>query len=129
MQKVTRYVKFYILVPIYILFGGCKRLEIFAHTEKGADTYCIYKIGDVKNTGSKPSLKKGDLICLYCSGAPHCVLYTKQWIKLVNVEGNPGQNQIFIKSDTGIAYYLETENPAASCTTCPGMNKFELLPN
>jgi hypothetical protein len=99
---------------------------MFPHTETGTDTYCIYKIGAVKNTGTMQALKKGDVICLYCSGPSHCILYAKQWIKVVD---RPVLGQIVIKKDIGISYYLETDDPSASCTSCPGINKFELLPN
>jgi len=99
---------------------------MFPHTEKGMDTYCTYKIAAVKNTGSMQALKKGDVICVYCSGPFHCGLYIKQWIKVVD---KPVLGQIVIKKDIGISYYLETDDPSAPCTNCPNMNKFELLPN
>ncbi len=135
MKKATAQTK---LFNIYACFGviicllmlaSCKRLEIFLHTEKGSDMYCVYKIGDVKNTGKMHALKKGDIICLYCAGADKCVLYTKQWIKLYQVSNYPNSGQVFIKTDTGISYLLETDDPSATCTTCPGANKFELFNN
>ena len=80
-----------------LMLVSCKRLEIFAHTEKGSDPYCVYKIGEVKNTGTMRALKKGDIICLYCAGANNCVLYTRQWIKLYLVSNNPNSSQLFTK--------------------------------
>lgn len=118
-----------IAITCLFILGSCKQLEMFRHTEKGTDTYCIYKIREVKNTGTMQALKKGDVICLYCRGPLHCVLYTRQWIKVYDIEGgDPWLGQIYIKKDTGISYYFETDDPNASCTSCPGINKFELLP-
>ena len=119
-----------IAIACLFIFGSCKQLKMFSHTEKATDTYCIYKISDVKNTGTTQALKKGDVICLYCRGPFTCLLYTKQWIKVYDVQGgDPWMAQIHIRKDIGISYYLETDDPAASCTSCPAINKFELLPN
>ncbi len=30
---------------------------------------------------------------------------------------------------TGISYLLEADDPSATCTTCPAVNKFELFNN
>ena len=111
------------------MFTGCKPLEMFSHTESGTDTYCVYKIISVKNTGTMQALKKGDIICLYCALSDHCVLYTKQWIKVYEVTGDPTPGHIFIKKDTGISYYLDSDVPSSSCTSCPSTNKFELFRN
>ena len=111
------------------MFISCKRLEMFSHTESGTDTYCVYKIISVENTGTMRALKKGDIICLYCSLSDHCVLYTKQWIKVYEVTGDPTPGHIFIKKDTGISYYLDSDSPSSSCTSCPSANKFELFRN
>ncbi|MBD0278770.1 MAG: hypothetical protein ICV81_12520 [Flavisolibacter sp.] len=120
--------------PIFViiclfLFTGCKRLEMFAHTEGGTDTYCVYKISSVNNTGTMPALKQGDVVCLYCLEPTHCVLNTKRWIKVYEVTGDPTPGHIFIKKDTGISYELDSDDPSASCTNCPSTNKFELLHN
>ena len=110
------------------MFISCKSLEMFSHTESGTDTYCVYKISSVKNTGTEHALKKGDVICLYCTGSSHCEFYNKRWIKVFKVIGDPTKNSIFIKTDIGISYYLESDDPLAPCTSCPNTNKFQLFP-
>jgi hypothetical protein len=113
------------------MFISCKPLEMFSHTESGTDTYCIYKITSVKNTGNEQALKKGDIICLYCNKVPsHCEFYNQRWIKVYKVTGgDPTRNSVYLKTDLGISYYLESDDPLAPCTGCPGANKFQLLPN
>lgn len=105
---------------------GCKPLKIVSHIESETNIYCVYKITAVSNTGAMHALKNGDVICLYCANADDCILYTKAWIKLYVLTGDPKKG-LFISKDTGISCMLESENPAATCATCPGANKFELL--
>ena len=128
--KKTYTTKEYIIaITCLLLLASCKPLEMFRHTDNGTDTYCVYTISKVDNTGAMQALKKGDIICIYCAKPFQCVLHTGRWIKVYDVEGTPGPNRIFIKKDTGISYYVDQGDPSATCTTCPGTNKFELLPN
>jgi hypothetical protein len=123
--KTARHLTAAVIICIAILFSGCKPLEMITHTEGGADTYCIYKIVDVRKTGNTKPLKKGEIICLYCAGDFHCVLATKQWIKVYT--GNYVPGKISKIKDVGISYYLESVDANASCTDCRGTNKFELF--
>jgi hypothetical protein len=123
--KTTIHFTAVVVICLCILFCGCKPLKMLTHTESGPDTYCIYKIADVRKTGDTRPLKKGDIICLYCPGEFHCVLATKQWIKVYT--GNYAQGKISLLKDVGISYYLESVDASAPCTVCPGNNKFELF--
>jgi len=123
--KTTRYLAATVIICVAILFSGCKSLKMVTQTESLADTYCLYKIVDVRKTGDTKPLKKGDIICLYCPGDFHCVLATKQWIRVYT--GNYVQGKISQIIDPGISYYLESVDASASCTACPGTNKFELF--
>jgi len=118
-----------IAIRCLLVLASCKPLEMFRHTGSGTDTYCVYTISKVDNTGAMQALKKGDIICIYCANPFQCVLHSARWIKVYDVECTPGPNRLFIKKDTGISYYVDQGDPSATCTTCPGPNKFELLPN
>jgi hypothetical protein len=123
--KTTRQHTAAVIICVAILFTGCKPLKMVTHTESVADTYCLYKIADVRKTGHTKPLKKGDIICLYCAGDFHCVLATRQWIKVYTGNYVPGKISQII--DPGISYYLESVDTNASCTDCTGTNKFELF--
>ena len=123
--RITSHLTVLFVFCIGMLFSGCKPLKMVTHTESVADTYCIYKIADVRKTGDIRPLKKGDIICLYCPGDFHCVLATKQWIKVYT--GNYSQGNLSLIKDVGISYYLESVDANAACTNCPGPNKFELF--
>jgi hypothetical protein len=115
-----------IIIGAMFLFISCKPLRIIPHTETGTDNYCVYKIGSVMNSGAMQALKKGDVICLYCPGAYHCILNNKRWVKMYLLIGDHIPGHIMILKDTGISYLLDSDNPSASCSSCPGTNKFEL---
>jgi hypothetical protein len=123
--KTTTHFTAVVVICLCILFSGCKPLKMVTHTESGADTYCTYKIADVRKTGDTRPLKKGDIICLYCPGEFHCVLASKRWIKVYT--GNLVQGNLSLLTDVGISYYLESVDASAACTNCPGDNKFELF--
>jgi hypothetical protein len=112
-----------IALGFFFLCTGCKQLKIITHTDGGSNNYCVYKITDVKNTGTTHALKKGDMICIHCLGAFACGLNNKKWVYLYI--GSNQFGQINISKDTGISYYIETADIKAMCVSCPGSNTFE----
>ncbi len=125
-KKANKYARMMAIICLF-LFVGCKPLRMFTQTESATDTYCVYKITEIKNTTDRAALKIGDIICLYCTGSDVCLLKSKQWIKWYEVSSNPNLGNIFISKDLGISYYIELDAPSTTCTSCPSANKFELF--
>ncbi|MGH2566115.1 MAG: hypothetical protein ACRDE8_02535 [Ginsengibacter sp.] len=116
-----------LLASSLLLFAGCKPIKVIPHIEGKGDTYCLYKITKVDNTGSGHALKIGDAVCLYCSGAANCALYGNRWIHVyLSSTDNEPLDQLILFTDTEISYYIEPDATSTSCTNCPGQNKFQL---
>lgn len=114
-----------IAVCFAIMLCSCKTPQMVTHKDNTGDMYCLYKINDVKKKAGTQSLKKGDIVCLYCPGEFHCVLLDNRWIKLYT--GTITTGQLSTIKDAGISYLLEPVNGNSSCTNCPGDNTFQLF--
>ena len=116
-----------LMMSCLVIFASCKRQGIVPYFEKKGDTYCVYKITEVQNTGTFKALKTGDIFCLYCAGNLNCSLYGNRWLHLYlnGSENIPTGNHLSILTDTNISYYVEPVG-LTTCTSCPGQNMFEL---
>jgi hypothetical protein len=117
------------LISSVFLFISCKPTRIIPYIEKKGDNYCVYRITKVNNTGTSQSLQAGDFICFYCDQNYKCALYGSRWVHVyLSATGNSqGGNEILSLTNMHISYYIEPDNVAETCASCPGENKFQML--